>query len=247
MCYLLLLDMNFAKNIHKRVVNSAGRCKLRPVLFNIRINSTLSPPEYVELQRCTGFDTGYAANYRCAAISRESVTIRKISSPQNKVMLNHTRCAMKCACEGSFHFITRCPPPRVQDQDLFCHQGTRWNSKTCSCETVTLQQRPRSEHEGHEGHEEAGESVVSLKLFVFCLIGELVVVATLMYCFHSSRPKDPDDEEAEEDNEISIPDDYPTNRRESTPLDKFPDFRRTNNDSPATAFRKISVRHTYSC
>ena len=103
-------------------------CKPRPVLFDLNMGSG-STPRYVELQRCMGLDAGYASNYRCVHVATKPVK----GFTTHIKFYDHTKCAMKCACNQGQYASAGCDS-LAAGEDVFCYPGNKWNHETCQCE-----------------------------------------------------------------------------------------------------------------
>ena len=246
---LILLMFSFGGGLtslrKSSYITQLEECKPRPILININNRTFSNAPQYMKVYRCIGFDVGYAANYRCVNTSTQLISVR--TSSLKRLHYNHTGCAMKCACEDQL----KCQTPKAKARDVFCYPGYKWSTDKCICESTSLQQSGSLESNEHK------ENVVSLKVFVFSLIGEFLIVATLIHCFHNSKSQEP--EHCDEDEDIDISVDYLKRSDNSLPnatdsIKQFLNLRKENPqltqydnfDSPSVAARKISVRHTYS-
>ena len=134
--------------------------------------------EYVEVHRCMGYTGGYANNYRCVNTKSKNVTVSIKSLPSQSVM-NHTSCAMKCACSSNGG---SCPDNRFNE--VYCENG-KWNYHRCECDYSCT----------GNSKEDSGKAwlQVSLGVLVACLLGELFIVVSIACCCHlwKSKKSDP--------------------------------------------------------
>ena len=170
MKFFVLLQLLFVQISGYRAVRdlatSSESCKPRPVLLDTRNTSISDSPRFIELHRCMGFDVGYAVNYRCVNTTSKHLNIT-LGSTQVRIV-NHTQCAMRCACESGKY--STCG---VLDKNVYCFPGMKWNSRSCHCELDRL----------YDERNVKREESVPLRVFVFSLIGELLVMVTVSYCF----------------------------------------------------------------
>ena len=242
---MIMLQYTISSSIRRGNFSKPEGCRTRPLLFNLFNMTSRGPPNFVELHRCMGFDVGYAVNYRCVNTTSTQLNIT-LGSTQVHIV-NHTQCAMKCACEGGPY--QKCVKLKSDAESMFCYPGQEWNSDMCRCEQL--------KRTGPVQTMELEESVVSMKVFVFSLIGEFLVGIILMHCFHNSKPKEPRADS--DDMDISVA--YESSRENSVPdvkgsiilpTQQLVDVgRETSNyeeykNHPLNNMKKISLRHTYS-
>ena len=152
-------------NLHNILSIEFANCRARPI--PIQTNDRWK--SYIELHRCTGRDSSSPQNYHCVYITSENVPVNDV------LYVNHTSCAMKCACNGGENKDEHCTSPR---RDVFCYPGHQWDSDVCQC--VLSSSCPQTRKSTQQGEH---ISCISLNLLLFVSIAQLIVVVVLMHCW----------------------------------------------------------------
>lgn len=173
MKYLVLIVSSialvFIVGAHGETITSGKECALYRTVVAV---GDASHVEYVEVDRCMGYTIGHAQNERCVGEGEEV----KVSIPNltDTTVVNHTSCAMKCACESNGG---KCPGGV---HPVLCPTGMKWDVDLCMC--VSKDTKKCEETGQSKKHRKEEGPKVTLAVLVGCLMGEFFLVVLVAFC-----------------------------------------------------------------